>query len=286
MGPYQIITKIIEWTEPFRRLLRERAEQSGDQRLRELAQMVWIFPARNTTGVSDYLPESNMQDQAHKYLDAMFAHANVKRENEKPLKYRFSQGRDIWGLFVYHKSGFNHLLTAQALGHSTLTSLLHYLEKRTLKIKDRLRLIALQGKVITDLRVGNFNPRVYREKPMVRASTGLTCADPTHPEPEADPGNPGGHICRSQGCWACFNWYATVESLPYLLRMIQDLKELREVMAVALWETSDYPFMLAVYEYIVSKFHRDHVAKAETVAFTMPPIITTTQFTTSGRVVA
>ena len=208
------------------------------------------------------------------------------RENKEPLRYRFSQGRDVWGLFVYHKSGFNHILTAQALGHSSLSSLLHYLEKRTLKVADRKRLIELQGKVITDLREATYSPLRYREKiaAAVRSATGLKCTDPTHPAPEADPGNPGGRTCRSQGCWACFNWYATVESLPYLLRMILDLKGMREVMALAVWETSDYPSMLEIYEYIVAKFHKDHVSKAEISASQMRPIITTTRFTTAARV--
>ena len=281
--PYQIISKIVELMSPFRRVVSEWAERTGDPKLRELAQLVWIFPS--TAGVSSFLPGSNALNAAHKYLDGLFSSANVTTESGNPLKYRFSQGRDVWGLFVYHKSGFNHILTAQALGHSSLTSLLNYLEKRTLKVADRKRLIELQGKVITDLREAEFSPRRYREKlgSAVRAATGLACTDPIHPAPEADPGNPGGRTCRSQGCWACHNWYATLESLPYLMRIILDLKGMREVFAVAVWETSDYPSMLDIYEHIVSKFHRDHVNKAEAVAYQMRPIVTTTRFTTAAR---
>lgn len=284
--PYRIISEVIELLAPFRRSVTEQAERTGDAKLLELSRMVWIFPT--PFGVGSFLPGSGSPDAAHSYLDALFADVGATREDGKPLKYRFSHGRDVWGLFVYHKSGFNHILTAQALGHSSLSSLLHYLEKRTLKVADRKRLIVLQEKVITDLRQASFSPRQYREKlaSAVRATTGLLCTDPSHPAPEADPGNPGGKTCRTQGCWACYNWYATLESLPYLARMILDLKGIRETMPIAAWETSDYPSMLDLYEFIVSKFHRDHIGKAEVAASQMRPIVTTTRFTTAGRIAA
>jgi hypothetical protein len=282
--PYQIISNVIELLAPFRRIVAEWAEQKNDPRLRDMSQLIWIFPTQ--FGVGNFLPESGNADAAHKYLDALLAYEGVVRDDGKPLKYRMSKGRDVWGLFVYNKSGFNHILTAQALGHSSLSSLLNYLEKRTLKAADRKRLIELQGKVIADLRDATYSPRRYREKigSAVRSATGLECTDHTHPALEADPGNPGGRPCRSQGCWACFNWYATVQSLPYLLRIIIDLRSIRDVMALAVWETSDYPLMLDIYEYIVSKFHKDHICKAETFATRMRPIITTTRFTTAGRI--
>ena len=110
------------------------------------------------------------------------------------------------------------------------------------------------------------------------ASTGLQCTDPLHPDAEADPGNPGGRICRSQGCWTCGKWYATKESVPYLLRIISDLKSMRDTVPVALWETSDYPVMLSVYEHIVGKFSRAIVDAERPRAASMTPIISPRQF--------
>lgn len=281
--PYQIIMNVIELLAPFRRLVARWAEETSDPKLREMSELIWIFPTQ--FGVGHFLPGNGTADRGHQYLDNLMENEGVVRDNGQPLKYRISKGRDIWGLFVYHKSGFNYILTAQALGHSSLLSLLHYLEKRILKVADRKRLIELHGRVITDLRDAKYSPRQYREARggTVRSATGLECTDPTHPAPDADPGNPGGQTCRSQGCWACLNWYATVESLPYLLRMIRDLGEMRETSPVAVWETSDYSSMTEVYTYIVSRFHNDLVARAEKEASRMPPIISTSRFTTAAR---
>ena len=279
--PYQIISRVIEIQAPLRARLVELATERGDMRLKELASLVWV--GVGTFGVTDLLPNGNTFMEVHSFLDAYFARVGVVRKDGTPLRYRVTQGRDVWGLFVYHRSGFNHILTAQALGHSTLKSLLHYLEKRVLVIEDRKRLIDLQDRVLTDLTEGRFAPKRYREGVIETATTGLHCTDPTHPAPEADPGNSGGKPCVSQGCWACWNWFASRESLPSLLRMIMDLEHLRSTLPLALWETSDYPVKMAVYEHIVGKFHVSHVEAARPTALAMAPIVTTSMFVARNR---
>ncbi|TPG57438.1 hypothetical protein EAH89_10930 [Roseomonas nepalensis] len=69
-----------------------------------------------------------------------------------------------------------------------------------------------------------------------------------------------------------------MESLPTLLRIIADLEQIRETLSVALWETSDYPVMLAVYKHIVDQFDAKHVQAARLTAEPMRPIITTSMF--------
>lgn len=276
---YQIILKVIEITEPLRRRAREVAAETGDQRLSQIADLIWIWPSTRI-GLGNFLP-GFWAVSIYSFMDDLFARAGVKRNNGEPFRLRLSMGRDVWGLFVYHKSGFSHLLTAQALGHSTLRSLLHYIEKRALKISDRKRLIDLQGTVLNDLKFGRFDPPSYRVA--VRASTGLNCTDISHPSSEADPGNPGGLICRRQNCSVCHNWYATIESLPYLIRIVSDLLAIREQTTVALWESSDYPVMLAIYKHIIDKFHSSHIEKAQGPASRLAPIVPTTRFTPSAR---
>ena len=283
--PYQVIKRIIDVQAPLRERLLQDGKRSGNQELIERSKLVWVFP--NASGeIVDFTPDTTGNPNtaaAQKLLDAFFDARNVRRKDGSPMQYKFSDGRDIWGLFVYHKSGFNHLLTAQALGHSSLTSLLHYLEKRVIQVEDRKRIIDLQARVLTDLERGEYRPRSYRDAaPAIQmaqtASTGLQCTDPLHPDAEADPGNPGGRICRSQGCWTCGKWYATKESVPYLLRIISDLKSMRDTVPVALWETSDYPVMLSVYEHIVGKFSRAIVDAERPRAASMTPIISPRQF--------
>ena len=276
--PYRIIEKVIEIQAPIRKRLAELAAETGNRQSPDRASLVWIGVGQ--AGAIDFLPCGSTFFEEHAFLDKFLAKAGVVRNDGSPLRYRMGQGRDVWGLFVYHRSGFNHLLTAQALGHSTLTSLLHYLEKRVLIIEDMKRQIDLQERVLVEVSEGRFAPRDYRQ--LERAITGLHCTDLKNPAPGADPGNGGGRSCAAQRCWTCWNWFATRESLPFLLRMIGDLEGLREELSVVLWETSDYPAMLAVYGHVVSRFHASHVEAARAPAASMAPIVRTSMFAGRG----
>ncbi|WP_156381646.1 hypothetical protein [Aurantimonas sp. Leaf443] len=280
---YQIIKQVVEIQQPLRHRLSELSADENNQELADLASLVWIGLGSDN-GIFNYLPRSSTFTSLHAALDGFFLRNGVKNRFGEPMKYRVSQGRDIWGLFVYRRSGFNHILTASALGHSTLTALLHYLAKRTTLIEDRKKLVDLQSVVFRDLEKGMFAPRAYRKGPIETAVTGLHCTKPTQPAPNADPGNPGGRPCRAQGCWTCYNWFASLESLVPLCRIIRDLQGLREELPLAMWETSDFPIMLEIYKHIVSKFHSKHVSAAELAATDIPPIITTAMFISRQRV--
>ncbi len=275
--PYQIICRVIEIQAPLRARLKELAIERGDPALAEQADLIWI--GVGDKGVFDFRPTlGGTYYTTHQKLDEYFDRVGLLRADGSPQRYRVTQGRDVWGLFVYHRSGFNQLLTAQALGHSTLASLLHYLEKRVLVVADLKRLADLQNRVLIDISEGRFAPASLRSREMATAVTGLHCTDPQNPPPEADPGNRGGTPCAAQRCWTCWKWYASRESLPWLLRMITDLETLRSTLSFVLWQTSDYPLMLAVYEHIVAMFHDSHVEAAREIASTMTPIVTTSLF--------
>jgi hypothetical protein len=250
--------------------------------MRDDANLIWLWPS--ASGYNHLLPPSNYyREQIHAFLDDTFSKNGLTREDKKPLKLRLSDCRDIYALFFYQNSGFNHLLTARALGQSSLSSLLHYLEKKQLRIQDRIRLIKLYGMVLVDLAGRKYNPRHYREPLLNQAVTGLICTDNLHPDPRADPGNPGGRPCRSQNCPLCFNWLATIESVPFLIRMVVDLELIRDSMGLVLWEASSYPEDMEIYKYIISQFHPSHVEAARPAATAMPPIIETGRFTVAGR---
>jgi hypothetical protein len=279
MDAYQIIQRVIEIQAPLRQRLEEVAAATGDAEMARRAKLIWIYPTRR--GVKDILPGKN-RDELVAWLDRYFE-IKSKSDNRDVFKYRFSDGRDVWALFVYFRSGFNHILTMQALGHSTLKSLLHYLEKRVVIIEERKRLIDLQGRVIVDLRASKFSPRDHRIERANIAITGLLCSNPTQPDRDADPGNPGGRICVSQRCFACSKWYATKDSLVILSRIILDLELLRERIALSIWETSEYPLMAAVYMHIRSKFHASFISKAIEQARLIPPIVPTAMFVGLAR---
>jgi hypothetical protein len=273
---YQIILKVIHLTAPLRERAEEVARATGNKKLATAAKLIWIWPSAH--GLVDMLP-GRSNDEAHRFLDGFFERHGVRRDNGDPLNFRFHMGRHIWALFAYHRTGFNHVLVAQSLNHSNLKSLLHYLEQQIVRVNDRIRLIKLHGMVLSDLEAGRYDPRSYRETmPGQLSSKGVRCTSPRDPSPGADPGNPGGRICRMQKCWACFKWYATSECLPYLLRMIDDLESIRIEIGVILWKTSDYPEMLAVYQYIVSQFHPSLIENARKLASSIRPIVQTTRF--------
>lgn len=273
---YQIIKFVIDIQAPIRERLKELAKETNDPELERRGSLIWIGVLNGA--LIDLLPRHAAFYEPYQYLDEFFDKAGVLRENGTPLRYRMTQGRDIWASFVYHRSGMNYLLTAQALGHSTLGTLLHYLEKKQEIVKDRKRLIELQNKVFKDLQQGQYGPRRYREGHTETAVTGLNCVDFLNPAPEADPGHRAGASCVAQRCFQCWNWFATKESLPYLVRIIHDLEELRETLSIALWETSDYPLELALYKHIVSKFAEEHIVAATKVAHHLAPIVQTSLF--------
>lgn len=273
---YQIILKVIHLTAPLRARAEEVAHDTGDKRLAKAAKLIWIWPSGH--GIVDMLPGKS-NDKAHQFLDALFEQHGIRSDNGHPLNFRFHMGRHVWALFAYHRTGFNHVLVAQALNHSNLKSLLHYLEQEILRVNDRIRLIKLHGLVLNDLADGEYNPRSYREGPQGHLSSkGVRCTSISDPSPGADPGNPGGRICRMQKCWACFKWYATSECIPYLLRMIEDLETIKIEIGLILWKTSDYPEMLAVYEYIIGQFHPSLIEDARMRASAMRPIVQTARF--------
>ncbi|MBB5694377.1 hypothetical protein [Muricoccus pecuniae] len=273
---YQIIKFVIEIQEPIRRRLMEIAQETGDPEIKRRASLIWIGVLNGA--LFDFLPAPYNFYKAHRFLDTLFETAGVLREDGSPLRYRMTQGRDVWASFVYHRSGMNYLLTAQALSHTTLGALLNYLEKKQQIVHDRKRLVDLQNKVFTDLKQGQYGPRRYREGYTEMAITGLNCVDTHNPSPEADPGHRSGTTCLAQRCFQCWNWYATKESLPYLIRIIADLEEHRETISLALWETSDHPLELALYQHIVSKFSDLHIAEAKIAAGQLEPIVQTSLF--------
>jgi hypothetical protein len=275
---------VIKETEPLRTRASEIAQSTGNKKLAKAAELIWVYPSPRG-GLGTLLPgRSAVREKMQSFLNQLLADRGVRKDSGRPFEFLFTMGRDLWAAFVYRRSGFSHLITAQALGHSNLKSLLHYIEKREVQISDRKRLIDLQGMVLADLRHGRYEPRSYREgAPAVRSSKGVECKNYEHPSQEADPGNPGGRPCRAQRCWACFDWYATVESLPYLLRMTADLEAIRTELGWTLWETSDYPIMLSVYEHIISKFHVSHMEAARIAAADLPPIITLARFLNLNR---
>lgn len=276
---YQIIQRVIEIQAPLRQRMKEVAAATGDVKLARRAKLIWIYPTR--MGVKDILPGRN-KDEISVWLDR-FLEAKAKIDNRIAVRYRLSHGRDVWALFVYFRSGFNHVLTMRALGHSTLKSLLNYLEKKIVIIEERKKLIDLQGRVIVHLWDGKFRPRDHRVERTNASISGLFCSDPTRPDRDADPGNPGGRICVSQRCFACSKWYATKDSLVMLSRVIMDLEELRDTIALSIWETSEYSLMMAMYAYIRSKFHRSLVEKAIEEARHIPAIVQTGMFVGLAR---
>lgn len=276
---YQIIQRVIEIQAPLRKRMKEVAAVTGDFNMARRAELIWIYP--NQKGVRDILPGKN-RDNLSVWLDR-FLHKKSEHDQRKSIRYRFSDGRDVWALFVYFRSGFNHILTMQSLGHSTLRSLLNYLEKKVVIIEERKRLIDVQGRVIVDLRAAKFSPRDHRMERANFSIAGLLCSEPTRPDRDADPGNPGGRICLSQRCFACTKWYATRDSLVTLSRIIMDLEILRSEIALAIWETSEYSLMMEIYLYIRGKFHHSFVEKAIAEARLMPPIVQTGMFVGFAR---
>lgn len=276
---YKIIERVIEIQAPLRKRMEQVAALTGDKEMARRAKLIWVYP--NQFGVKDILPGKN-RDELSTWLDAFF-NACATKDKRREFRYRFSDGRDVWALFIYFRSGFNHVLTMQALGHSTIAALLHYLEKKVVIIEERKRLIDLQNRVIIDLKQAKFYPARHRPERMQPSISGLLCSAPTQPDQGADPGNPGGRICVAQRCFACSKWYATKESLAMLSRVIMDLERLRDEIALSLWETSEYPIILAVYLHIRSKFHRTLIAKAIKEAQHLPVIIQTGMFVGFAR---
>lgn len=302
--PYRIISTVIELTEPLRQIVRRKAkllrikpnrnkqEERELEKLTRLSDAVWLYPSQNN-GVMDIGPllGGAANYEIHKVIKSVLHNTTAKDGTR--LSFHLKDGREMWALYVYERSGHSLLLTQLTLSHTGLSSIARYLNSRVLRVKNFLKLSKLHERVLSELMNGKYDPVTLRQlvndgaisndiayklAESVPSSFGLRCTDPKNPDIRADPGHSKGELCRLQLCPFCTKWYATADSVAYLQRALLDLDVLEASIGILIWETSSYPLWQALFQEIVSKFHIDIQKKGIEKAKKMAPIITPRMF--------
>lgn len=280
---YDLIIRVLRWTEPLRCLVRSQieaidkriadkslpAEQRQNlwitrRRLWRLTYETWLYLSRD--GEVRKLADIHWRD-----LQADILKAGIVEANGAVPTFNQRLTRRAWAGFVYDKSGSNLIVTKMLLGHSDLGSLLTYISRQAELNRNRREWVVLQNSILRLIRTGKLTAEAVRE--LVRRGelsaaeaetiatgatltrSGLVCSDPRGPDPHVDPQHKPGDLCRTQDCLkGCGRAFVTFETAKYLARTIVGLESQQEQMPFQAWIASDYPHELSFARDLFSQY--------------------------------
>ncbi|WP_147457623.1 hypothetical protein [Paracoccus alkanivorans] len=294
--PYQVIKTVLEWNKPLRDALRAAEIELSDRlddseldlalrqrhekeinRLRMLRRRIWLYinSRGNVSCIGQYI--------SYSYVNSLFSAACISNKG-KPLLFSQELSRNTWAMFAYQTSGYNALVTKLALGHKDLSSLLHYINQKSIRNRHRREFFDFQSHVLDEVTQGRLHPGILRvlvergkiskseAEHLARGGTrtcqGVTCANPYSPDPAVVPDHAPGTVCISQSCLnGCSKAFATLDCLEYVARRILELRQLEAKMPLLAWTGSDHPHDLQFLEQLFERFSEDNrrmaIEKAE-----------------------
>lgn len=300
---YDIIRRVLAWTEPLRIMLRlqiaelEAQLQSPAASMSPTAKMVVRGELAILRGLKDrawltVLEDGRIGDLTCQWrdLDEALQADGVRRSNGADIKFSQAMTRRAFAAFAYEKSGANFVLTKLALGHTDFASLLTYIANQKVRAEQRERWVNLQTALVERFRSGKTTaPEILRSlvregrltdleadrliEAKFRTSKGTLCADPRAPDPEIDPGHKSGEICGTQDCYAgCSKSFVTFETAIFTAAEITRLEALRGQMDVISWQSSSYCEDLAGLVTIFSKYAPETQRAAKLSAIKRPSV--------------
>lgn len=278
---YDILSKVIEWTSPLRAALCYRikklesdinyAESSKKQKIRNelhdlryLKSSPWIYLGSKGDICRLELRWSDVNE--------LFKRLGVTRDDGSAISFSQTLSRRTWAKFNFEKSESSAILTRDALGHSDLGSLMHYIAGRKELDKQTQRWLKLQTALLDIFQQnGSANPNVIRhlvndglltqseieavEQAGSVSTSGFVCTDPFNPDKRIDPGHRPGRICQTQNCLqGCSKAFVTFDTAIHLAREINRLKKLQCNLPIPVWQASDYATQLQTAETLFSNY--------------------------------
>lgn len=307
--PYQIIKAVLDWNQPLRddlrttqqKLLRKLQGESLSavdkakieleiSRLQKLQKTIWLY--LRATGEISTLDLTIR----YTYVNVIFKENNVLFKG-KALQFSQSLSRKTWAIFAYQTSGYNTVVAQLALGHKDLYTLLHYIDQKSVRNRNRRAFFDFQTHVLNEVSKGRLNPRILKAlvergelspeeaahlaSGGTRSRQGITCANPHSPDIEVAPNHRPGDCCATQNCLdGCSKAFATLEALEYVALRILELRRLKSQMPLLAWASSNYPhdlqFLYQLFERFSDANRKAAMKKAEAsqqpLFFTQPSI--------------
>jgi hypothetical protein len=276
--PFDIIQRVLRWTEPLRASLQQRLAvlekmlledptnellQSEREYIASIVKRVWLF-----VNLDGRIVAAAKQDMRWSWVNLLFKQAGVEVDGA-PVQFTQSLTRKSFAVFVYETSGYNLIVTQVALGHKDFSSLLAYLDRKRIRTANRRSWFHLQVEVLKGLEAGALMSTLLAKKlrkgsiseeevhaleqRSARTRQGFACADPMNPDKKADPGHRDGQVCREQRCLTgCSKAFATWDTAQWLALYVLELRRRRDQTPFPLWSESDDDIDLRVAEDLLS----------------------------------
>jgi hypothetical protein len=184
------------------------------------------------------------------YLTLFLDRQNAKRaeHGKSPIaRVTSSDFRDIYARWVYKQSGGNILAVMLALGHSTITSTINYVENNIFSAENDAHALHFMTHLVGQLREGRIDltilaqlvrhgvltPEMERRlkeyRALMKSRVGAGCSDPMHPPEHVGPNHVPGRLCGTSRCLKdCPNARFLPESLDGVAMRFEELLMLLE----------------------------------------------------------
>lgn len=254
------------------------------QQLWQGCRIVWLYvDSRGNINWLDWrywsrylVPASGSKSQVS-YLDLVLERLNVHRaEQGKPpiAKVTPSDFRDIYARWIYIQSGGNILAVMQALGHSSISSTVNYVENNIFSAENDEHARRFMTHLFEELRQGRVDltilaqlvrhgpltpemeARLIEYRKLMRSRIGVGCSSPRHPPPAAAPNHIEGRLCATHRCLnGCPNAKFLPESLDGISMCVEELMAMSEHLPRETWLRGEHDMELESGEYLLEMLY-------------------------------
>ncbi|WP_273428625.1 hypothetical protein [Chitinibacter tainanensis] len=225
------------------------AQYLRTQKLRQRCSNVWLYvDVKGEVNQLDWRTWKRYKTRGEKhasYLDLLLKRLNTKRaERGKSAiaAVTCSDFRDIYARWVYKQSNGNILAVMLALGHSTITSTINYIENNLFSTENDAHALRFMTQLIGQLREGRIDlailaqlvrngaltpemeARLKEYRALMKSRVGIGCSSPRHPPEHIAPNHTPGHLCGTNLCLKdCHNAKFLPESLNGIAMRVEEL---------------------------------------------------------------
>lgn len=276
---YGVLKWVFHATEPLRNQMRgrisqleekagreglTRAEAESLNKLKSEIDSFWLHvDSGDTSRLASLKPDGLKRATAALYTKHVDANASTP--------FSASMARDAWILWAYESSGFNLLVAQMAAGHSSLKSIINYINKKKVTAANRQKIWDFQDHLFAEIEAGRVDPHILRgrvedgamspkqaralaDKEFTKTPHGAYCTDPYNPDPDVDRDHKPGEVCGTYNCHRCRNAFWFLDSIQDIADEVQALRHRKTETAIDAWELSQLPEKLQFYEGLLMKF--------------------------------
>lgn len=185
-----------------------------------------------------------------------------------------SDFRDIYARWVYKQSGGNILSVMLALGHSTITSTINYVENNIFSAENDAHALRFMTHLVGQLREGRIDltilaqrvrhgaltpemeGRLKEYRALMKSRVGVGCSDPRRPPEHVAPNHVSGHLCGTSRCIKdCHNAKFLPESLDGIAMRVEELLIMLERLPRETFLRGDFNMELESCEFLLGTLY-------------------------------